>query len=60
MGLSTWFADAMGEYATAFSEGYGDFATNDVQQVTGYPARSYETFARDFAQVFGAAARQAA
>jgi hypothetical protein len=27
--------------------------TNDVEQVTGHPARSYETFARDFAQAFG-------
>ncbi len=60
MGLSEWFADALGEYTTAFSEGYGDFTTNDVQQVTWHPARSYETFARDFAQVFGGAARQAA
>ena len=60
MGLSEWFADALGEYMTAFVEGYGDFTTNDVQQVTGHPARSFETFARDFAQVFGAAARQAA
>ena len=60
MGLSEWFADALNEYSTAFSEGYGDFTTNDVQHVTGHPARSYETFARDFAQVFGAAARQPA
>ena len=60
MGLSEWFADALGEYMTAFSEGYGDFTTNDVAEVTGHPARSYETFARDFAQVFGGAARQAA
>lgn len=60
MGLSEWFADALGEYTTAFGEGYGDFTTNDVEQVTGHPARSYETFARDFAQVFGGAARQAA
>ncbi len=60
MGLPEWVADAFGEYMTAFSEGYGDFTTNDVEQVTGHPARSYETFARDFAQVFGGAARQAA
>ena len=59
MGLSQWFADALGEYTTAFRKGYGDFTTNDGQQVTGHPARSYETFARDFAQVFGGAARQA-
>ncbi len=60
MGLPEWVADAFGEYFTAFSEGYGDFTTDDVQLVTGNPARSFETFARDFAPVFGADIRQAA
>jgi len=60
MGLPEWISDAFGEYFTAFSEGYGDFTTPDVEKVTGHPARSYETFARDFAQVFGGAVRQAA
>ena len=60
MGLSEWMADAFGEYFTAFSEGYGDYTTPDVEQVTGNPPRSYETFARDFAHVFGDAVRQAA
>ncbi len=54
MGLSEWVGDAMTEYFQAFSEGYGDFTTPDVEMVTGRPARSYETFARDFAEVFGA------
>ncbi len=69
MGLPEWTADALGEYTTAFSEGYGDFTTAfsegygdfttpDVEEVTGHPARSYETFARDFAQVFGGAVPQ--
>ena len=60
MGLPEWMVDALGEYTTAFSEGYGDFSTSDVEKVTGHPARSYETFARDFAQVFGGALAQAA
>ena len=60
MGLGEWFADAMTEYFQAFSEDYGDFTTPDVAQVTGHPARSYETFAQDFAQVFGGAVRQGA
>ncbi len=55
MGLPEWIADAMSEYFTAFSEGYGDFTTPDVEQLTGNPPRSFETFARDFAQVFGGA-----
>ena len=60
MGLSEWFADAMTEYFQAFSEGYGDFTTDDVEKVTGHPARCYETFVRDFAQVFGGSISQAA
>jgi len=59
MGLPEWVADAFGEYMTAFSEGYGDFTTDDVQLVTGNPARPFEAFARDFAQVFGGVIRQA-
>ena len=55
MGMSEWFADAMTEYFQAFSQDYGNFTTNDVEELTGHPARSYETFARDFAQAFGAA-----
>ncbi len=60
IGLPEWVADAFGEYMTAFSEGYGDFTTDAVENITGQPARSYETFARDFAQVFGGAVPQAA
>jgi len=55
MGLPEWFADAMTEYNKAFSENFGDFTTNDVEEITGHPARSYETFARDFAQAFAGA-----
>ena len=55
MGLPQWFADAMTEYNKAFSEGFGDFTTNDVEEITGHPARSYETFARDFSQAFASA-----
>ncbi len=60
MEVPEWMADALGEYTTAFSEGYGDFTTDAVENITAQPARSYETFARDFAQVFGGAAPQAA
>ena len=60
MGLPEWIADAFGEYFKAFREGYGDYTTDDVEEITGHPARSYETFARDFAQVFGGAAPQTA
>ncbi len=55
MGMSEWFADAMvGVFQTL--RRYGDFTTPDVEQLTGNPPRSYETFASDFAQVFGGGA----
>ena len=60
MGLPEWLADAFGEYFKAFGEGYADFVTPDVEELTGHPARSYERFARDFAHVFGDAVRLAA
>ena len=60
MGLPEWVADALGEYTTAFSQGHGDFATDAVEKITGQPARSYETFASDFAQAFGGVVSQAA
>ena len=60
MGLPEWTADAFSEYMTAFSQGYGDYTTPDLEEVTGHPARSYETFARDFATVFGATVAQPA
>ena len=60
MGMSEWFGEAMAEYFQAFSEGYGDFATDEVRLLTGNPARPFEAFARDFAQVFGGEITQAA
>jgi hypothetical protein len=55
MGLPEWHADAYNEYNKAFSEGLGNFTTNDVEEITGHPARSYEMFARDFSQAFAPA-----
>ncbi len=59
MGLPEWIVGALSEYNKAFSEGFADFTTNDVKEITGHPARSYETFARDFSQAFAAAAAPA-
>ena len=53
MGLQEWMADGLVDYTTAFSEGYGDFTTDDVELLTGNPARPFKFFARDFAQAFG-------
>jgi uncharacterized protein YbjT (DUF2867 family) len=52
MGLSEWRADVLIEYAKAHSEGYSDWTTDDVEQLTGHPATSYNEFATDFARVF--------
>ena len=52
MGLPEWIADAFPEYFKAFSEGYGDFTTPDVEKVTGHPARSYESPRCSAAQFF--------
>ena len=59
MGLPDWYADAYNEYNKAFSEGLGDFTTKDVEEIAGHPARSYATFARDFAQAFAPASAPA-
>ena len=52
MGFPEWLVDAVIEWAEAFREGYGDFTTDDVEQLSGHPATSYEKFAGDYAQVF--------
>jgi uncharacterized protein YbjT (DUF2867 family) len=52
MGLSEWRAEVLIEYAKAHREGYSNFTTEDVEQLTGRPATSYKAFATDYAQVF--------
>jgi len=52
MGLSEWRADVLIEYAKAHSEGYSNFTTEDVEQLTGHRATSYQEFATDFERVF--------
>ena len=53
MGMSEWIADGFIELLEGFSEGFADLTTPHVEQLTGHPARSFEAFARDFAQAFG-------
>jgi uncharacterized protein YbjT (DUF2867 family) len=52
MGLSEWRADVLIEYAKAHSKGYSNFTTEDVEQLTGHRATSYNEFATDFERVF--------
>ena len=54
MGLSEWTANGFAELMEGFIEGFAETTTETVKQLTGHPARSFETFAHDFAQVFGA------
>ena len=60
MGFPEWVADGYSEYFKAYSEGYGDLVTGEVEEIIGRAPRSYETFAHGFAQVFGGAVPQAA
>jgi uncharacterized protein YbjT (DUF2867 family) len=55
MGLSAWKAEVLIEYARAHSQGYSNFTTEEVEQLTGHPATSYREFAADFARAFGGA-----
>jgi uncharacterized protein YbjT (DUF2867 family) len=59
-GLSRWFVGNVVDYGRAYSEGWGDFVTNDFRDVTGRHARSFAQFANDFAPAFGGAAVPAA
>jgi uncharacterized protein YbjT (DUF2867 family) len=53
MGLPEWIAKGYGELMEGFSENFANRVTDNVETLTGHPARSFEQFARDFAQVFG-------
>jgi uncharacterized protein YbjT (DUF2867 family) len=52
MGVPEWIAKGYGELMEGFSEGFANSTTDNVATLTGHPARSFEQFARDFAQVF--------
>jgi uncharacterized protein YbjT (DUF2867 family) len=54
MGFPEWIARGYGELMEGFSEGFANRVTDNVEILTGHPARSFEQFARDFAQVFAA------
>lgn len=44
MGWNEWGANVMAQYSDAYSKGWGEFTTNDVQELTGNPARSIDQF----------------
>ncbi len=55
IGLSEWKAEVLIEYARAHSQGYSNFTTEDIEQLTGHTATSYKEFLTDFERTFGGA-----
>ena len=53
MGFSEFTALGFADLMDGFKEGFAKEATDNVQRITGHPARSMETFAKDFAGFFG-------
>ena len=52
VGMPEWVAEAYCEYFENYVKGGSAGVTNDFEKVAGHPPRSYEAFARDFAQYF--------
>jgi uncharacterized protein YbjT (DUF2867 family) len=46
-GADEWSAGVVRDYCTAYSKGWGDFATDDVSRITGRAPRSIDDFVRD-------------
>jgi uncharacterized protein YbjT (DUF2867 family) len=53
MGVPEWIAKGYAELSEGFSENFANSTTQNVEILTGHPARSFEEFANDFAHVFG-------
>ncbi len=53
MGIPEWIAKGFNELMEGFSANFANSTTKNVEILTGYPARSFEEFANDFAHVFG-------
>jgi len=46
-GLDEWISTLMRDYSQAYSEGWGDFVTDNVERMTGHAPRSIEHFVRE-------------
>ncbi len=46
-GWGEWMAALLRDYGAAYSSGWGDFVTTYVEDMTGRPPRSFETFAEE-------------
>lgn len=47
LGVTEWMANLLREYSEAYSEGWGDLVTNNVERLTRHPARSFKQYATD-------------
>jgi uncharacterized protein YbjT (DUF2867 family) len=52
MGFPEWIAKGYGELNEGFSENFANRVTDDVETLTGHPARSFQQYARNLAQIF--------
>jgi uncharacterized protein YbjT (DUF2867 family) len=46
-GLGNWYATTMRQLCEQYAKNWGFMTTNNVERITGHPARSFETFARE-------------
>jgi uncharacterized protein YbjT (DUF2867 family) len=53
MGFPEWIAKGYAELMDGFIDGFASSTTDNVEKLTGHPARSFEQFATDFAPYFG-------
>ncbi|UVS80379.1 SDR family oxidoreductase [Actinokineospora sp. UTMC 2448] len=51
-GMPWWIADMLIEYSQAYARGWGDYTTNDYQNVVGHPPRDVKDFLHDHAGAF--------
>jgi uncharacterized protein YbjT (DUF2867 family) len=52
LGVPEWIAKGYVELSEGFSGNFANSTTQNIEILTGYPARSFEQFASDFTQVF--------
>jgi uncharacterized protein YbjT (DUF2867 family) len=52
MGVPEWIAKGYVELSEGFSADFANSTTKNVEILTGHPARSFEQFVKDFAQMF--------
>ncbi|GAB3543376.1 uncharacterized protein YbjT (DUF2867 family) [Actinopolyspora lacussalsi] len=57
IGVPEWMTEMLIEYGQAYATGWGDFTTNDFQNVVGHQPRGFADFAHDHVDSFAPAHR---